>query len=317
MPADHPATDEALLDVLIRNVWARQSMVRSVLEAEDEVTPLSFVGSMTMADGVPAVVASIREVLDIDLEDFRAQRSVDAAFAFLREGVEEGGVFVLLIGDLGSYHTAIDLKTFRGFSLADDLAPFVVINPHDARSAWAFTLLHELTHLWLGQTGVSGGGRSELAIEQFCNDVASNYLLPQEDLLALQVETGVGLVALGERITAFARRHNVSSSMVAYRLYRSSRIESGLWQQLRTEFRRRWLEHRESRRARARDQDGGPNFYVLRRHRTGPALVHLVERLMNAGDLTTSKAGTVLDVKPMQVASLLAGTPSGRARGQR
>ena len=44
----------------------------------------------------------------------------------------------------------------RGFALADEVAPFVVINHQDHRGAWSFTLLHELTHLWLGETGVSG-----------------------------------------------------------------------------------------------------------------------------------------------------------------
>jgi len=37
------------------------------------------------------------------------------------------GIFVLLIGDLGSYHTAFDLEVFRGFALSDDIAPFIII----------------------------------------------------------------------------------------------------------------------------------------------------------------------------------------------
>jgi Zn-dependent peptidase ImmA (M78 family) len=90
----------------------------------------------------------------MNLSDFRSQSSAEEAFSFLRSRAEEVGVFVLLKGDLGSHHTAIDLQTFRGFALADPVAPFVVINDQDSKSAWSFTLIHELAHLWLGQTGV-------------------------------------------------------------------------------------------------------------------------------------------------------------------
>ena len=69
-------------------------------------------------------------------------------------------------GDLGSHHTTIDVKVFRGFALADRFAPFVVINDKDAAEAWSFTLLHELCHLFLGETGVSAA-KIDGAIKRF------------------------------------------------------------------------------------------------------------------------------------------------------
>ena len=65
LPKDHSPADHALLDALIRDVRARQSMVRAVLEDEDEATILSFVGSKAMSDGLPAVLSSIRSTLQI------------------------------------------------------------------------------------------------------------------------------------------------------------------------------------------------------------------------------------------------------------
>jgi hypothetical protein len=62
------------------------------------------------------------------LETYRAARDHDEAFGILRDHTEAAGVFVLLLGNLGSHHTNIDLETFRGFALADQEAPFLVIN---------------------------------------------------------------------------------------------------------------------------------------------------------------------------------------------
>jgi transcriptional regulator with XRE-family HTH domain len=148
---------EAEIDVLIRDLLARQSIVRSVLEDEEEIHPVRFVSAASMEQGVSAVAQSIQQALGFDRAQFRGHATTEQAFGFLRSLAERAGVFVLLIGNLGSHHTAIPVGAFRGFAIADPLAPFVVINDQDAKAAWSFTLLHELAHLWLGETGVSGG----------------------------------------------------------------------------------------------------------------------------------------------------------------
>jgi Zn-dependent peptidase ImmA (M78 family) len=274
------------------------------MEDEDEAELLTFVGSMKMSDGVEAVLSSIQETLGITSAALYAQASAPEAFSLLRGRTEKIGVFVLLRGDLGSHHSAIDLETFRGLALADDVAPFVVVNDQDSRAAWSFTLLHELAHLWLGQTGVSGE-RAELSIERFCNDVASQFLLPADELNQLSLAGTSNAEVIRERIAGFAGTRNLSSTMVAYRLYRARRLNDETWNYLRNTFRERWFQERGRQRERGREQEGGPNFYVVRAHRVGSALLNLVERMMGAGALTTSKAGKVLGVKPTQVEALL------------
>ena len=152
-------------------------------------------------------------------------------------------MFVLLIGNLGSHHTAIDLEAFRGFALADSIAPLVVINDADSRAAWSFTLLHELTHLLLGQTGVSGD-RAEAAVERFCNDVAAEFLLPQEELRRVSLDIAAGTDATAAQIRDLARRRNLSSSMVAYRLYQARVLSRESWTLLSKGFRDHWLQEK-------------------------------------------------------------------------
>ncbi len=298
--------DEPLVSSLLRDVKARQSMVREVIEEEQQegARELPYVGSMSTADSVASVLASIRDQLAIDRVEFRAQGSIDAAFGYLRTKAEAAGIFVLLIGNLGTHHTNLEVSAFRGFALADPVAPFVVINDQDATAAWSFTLLHEIAHLWVGASGVSGA-YGESALERFCNEVASEFLMPAQELPLLDVTAAMPLDLQAERITAFAQERLVSRSMVAYRLHRANRISFTQWEVLAQRFRIEWRALREEQKARAREKSGGPTYYVVRRHRLGAALLQLVDRTVTLGLLSPTEAGTVLGVNARSVAPLL------------
>ena len=111
------------------------------------------------------------------------------------------------------------------------------------------------------------------------------------------------------RIGEFASSRKVSHSMVAYKLFTHGLVDAAKWSTLSHFFRERWLSERERRRERARESEGGPSYYVVRRHRLGTALVEATARLMATGSLTTSKAGTVLGVKPKNVQGVLSEYP--------
>lgn len=301
-----PARDAAILDALIREMRARQSMVRDALESDEDAAPLPFIGSHNIADGQLAVLDSLRNLLNIDLADYRAQRNIDAAFDFLRDAAERQGIFVLLKGDLGSHHTAIEPEIFRGFSIADEMAPFIVINDRDAHAAWSFTLLHEIVHLILGQTGLSGQ-RAENEIERFCDDVASEFLLPNDESERINIKNIGETEIIAERISEFANQCQISRTMVAYRAYRAGAIAQSQYYELSQKFREEWLQQRAFQRAQRKNQDGGPSYYVVRQHRLGGGLTSLVRQMMVDGELSTSRAARILDVRPGQIQGILFG----------
>ncbi len=320
LPPEHSRRDAALVDALIRDVRARQGMVRALLEAEDEAVPLPFVGSMTLHDPAEAVLAAITRILKLDLDRFRhgsagSPRSATKGFAYLRERAEEAGIYVLLIGSLGSYRSTIDVEIFRGFALADPVAPFIVINDQDAEAAWSFTLLHELAHIWLGQTGISGANPAS-EVERLCNDVAGRFLLPAHEIAK---ETHLGdapFDVMVARVGEIAKQCQVSGSLVAYKLYREGILGPDQWNWLRQLLRLQWLKSRKARHSRDREISGGPNYYVVRRHRLGRRLTDLARRMVVQGALTPSKAATILDMKPANVYNLIsldATIPPGRA----
>lgn len=303
---DRHTGGEPLVDALVRDIRSRQAVVRAVQVEEDEGRTLQFIGSMSRNDGVGPVLAAIRQGLGLDLSEFRAQGSADAGFALLRSRVEAAGIYVLLIGNLGSHHSAIDVDAFRGFALADPIAPFIVINDQDAKIAWSFTLLHEVVHLWIGATGLSGG-QFEGAVERFCNDVASAFLVPPRELNQLLVTRTTETVEVARLLTEFAKERLVSRTLVAFRLFEAEKIGDGTWRELSGMFRAQWLQSRAAQRERARGTDGGPNYYIVRRHRIGAALLNFVARNMSEGVLTPTRASKLLGVKPRSVNRLLSG----------
>ena len=310
LPQSDHTPEEALLDALIREIRARQSMVRVIMEDEDEAEPLPFVGSHRIEDGRAAVLKSLQALLGVSTADYRAQRDASAAFSLLRRSAEEAGIFVLLKGNLGNYITALDTTVFRGFAIADEVAPFIVINDNDAKAAWSFTLLHETTHLLLGHTGVSGDS-AENEVERFCNDIAGEFLLSTGEMGCLAFDDSDNISAVTERINALATEFKVSRTMIAYKAHRSDLITWETYKQLKISFREDWLRNREKNRERTRQNEIKIDQNRIRRHRLGNRIIELVAHMMAADALSTSSAAQILGVKPRQVQPLL---DTGRSR---
>ncbi len=297
----------ALLDALLRDVRARQEMVRDILIDEDDFESLDFVSSITKKQGVDAAAAAIADVLKFDSSEPRPRDEI-ALFQHLREAAGDAGVFVLVLGDLGSYHSAIPPSVFRGLAIADPVAPFIVINARDARTARAFTLIHELAHICLGQTGVSGSlstdrPRTRTArIERFCNDVAGEVLLPGQQFLqcADSINTH-DTDACRTAINTIARRWSVSEPMVAYRLHRIGALNDTTYNVLRKDFEERW----QAKLARDRRSGGFPDPKVMKPFSLGDALLGVVHRHVRDSTLSHTKAAVLLGSKPSAVEPLL------------
>lgn len=309
-PGAEPPLYNPLLDALIRDIRGRQSILKSILE-DTETERLSFVGSVDMEVAVGVLAERITHQINFSLDQFREQPSIDEAFSYLRSKIERSGIFVLLVGNLGSHHTNISVDTFRGYAIADEIAPLILINDLDARSAWSFTALHEVAHLWLGTTGVSGWA-PELRIERYCNDVASEILLPARENDDLARRRPTSLDDLKDAVSTYAHSRKVSRVMVAYRMFRLRVIDQRTYNNLTAYFKQEWLASKGREAIKQKGKDGGPSYYVVRRHRLGKALLEFVSRSLGEGLLTHTKAGQVLGVKARNVDSLLFPAPPKR-----
>jgi len=307
-PDTRTVRENAMLDALLRDVRVRQETVRDMLADEDGFEPPAFVGSVTMERGVGHAVDTISRVLDFDPS---ATRPGDAASLFrqLRKAAEAAGVFVLVLGDLGSHRSAIPASVFRGFAIADAVAPFAVINARDAQPARAFTLIHELAHILLGQTGVSGSipidapKTRKARVERFCNDVAGGFLLPEPQFLKDVEPFDAGDAdAARDAVEAIAALWSVSEPMVAYRLHRIEYINGTTYKTLGKEHAARLRRKQE----RDRKTDGsGPSARVMKQFGLGNALLGVVHRNVRENALSHTKAAALLGTKPTSVEPML------------
>ena len=118
---------------------------------------------------------------------------------------------------------------FRGFALADDLAPLVFINGADSKAAQMFTLAHELAHIWIGASALSdvgpestvglkpdpSGASPSVDVERWCNQVAAELLVPAAVFLReLRRE-----VPIGGEASRLARLFKVSALVVLRRMH--------------------------------------------------------------------------------------------------
>jgi Zn-dependent peptidase ImmA (M78 family) len=293
---------DRIVKAILSNVSARQSMIRELLIAEDEVQALDFIGAIDMNMSPEKAATKIRDLFDISLDKYRKGSDYAASFKYLRKKIEAKGVFVLLKGNLGNYRSDVEVGTFRGFAISDDIAPFIVINHQEAKSARAFTLLHELTHILLGKTGISAGV-SEHEIEQFCDRTASLTLLPDTELRRFTI-TSDTFIELAQSISEFALTKKVSSSQLAYRLLLLDKLSNDTYQKLSTFFHEQWLQSKQ----RGKSIDGnGPDANVVKKNYLG-GIVNFVNRMFDAGAISSTQAGIVLDTHPTRVTKLFNNT---------
>jgi Zn-dependent peptidase ImmA (M78 family)/transcriptional regulator with XRE-family HTH domain len=298
---------EAVLDALVRDVRARQQMLREILVDVDGAGALPFVASAGVASGAASVAARIRAALGTTVEDQRAARNAESLFRVLRDASGAIGIYVLLLGDLGSHHSDIGEDLFRGLAIADDVAPMVVVNDNDAPTARSFTLIHELAHLWIGVSGISGPLEAVPAaeVERFCNAVASEFLLPGESVSGFSRAAGNDVGACLAEADRIGVAWNVSPAAVIYKAALLQLIEpaaaGGAFAALAT----RWRARRAQDRAARDPAEGGPSYYVSRRFSLGNALLDVVRRALQEDVVTHTKAAKILGVSAASVDGLL------------
>jgi len=164
-----------LLD-LVKIMLHRQEWYREYLKL-NAMEPLRTVGRFSTNSNINEVVADMRHKLGVAAHPQRG--NWEDYYRDLVKRIEDLGVLVMRQGNLGHYTRPLRVDEFRGFAITDNYAPIIFVNHADAPGARLFTLIHELCHIWIGQSGISDGStRNTRKEEVFCNAVAAEFLVP-------------------------------------------------------------------------------------------------------------------------------------------
>ncbi|MCC7193278.1 MAG: ImmA/IrrE family metallo-endopeptidase [Phycisphaeraceae bacterium] len=217
-----------LLDVIYL-CQRRQAWYQEYAESVGE-EPRKFVGSVNLRSSPDAVAEGIAEKLGFSVSARRDCSTWSEALRLFIEQAEAVGVLVMVSGVVGSNNRrTLDPQEFRGFALADTLAPLVFINGADTKAAQMFTLAHELAHIWLGESAVTNAGMAAAPgqdVEVWCNRVAAEVLVPLAELRK-QLPRGDAL----ESVNAMSRAFKVSTLVILRRLLDAGRISRQRFQQ--------------------------------------------------------------------------------------
>ena len=321
--------EKSLIETLLRHAKASQQMIRATLEVEEECIPLPFVGWLTKKWELPQESDSLGQMLkqmnsdqrkaitqdafqgieqilgdrDIRTEYYR-QRDPTSAFKLLRSNCEDSGIFIVLKKNSGGPQNKLPPNLFRAFVIADEIAPFVVINSGDSKSAQSFSLIHELIHLLLGQTGISDLEHTD-SIEQFCNRIAGQWLLPSEQIERVRNNLPDDVSEIN-KISHISKQCNLSRLMVATRFFQERHISHNSYQRLKQSYAEEW-ENSQQRPITSRESSssGGPSPYVIWRSELGNGMIQFVRRMIQSDNLSVSKAAIILSVKPSHVHKLI------------
>ncbi|GAB2786857.1 XRE family transcriptional regulator [Halomonas shantousis] len=167
-----------LLD-LIKLMLQRQEWYRDYLK-QHLAEPNPNVGRYSANHSVAEIVADMRAQLGVG--DHPKRGKWDDYYRDLTQRIEALGILVMRQGDMGHYTRPLRVEEFRGFAIVDDYAPIIFVNHGDALGARLFTLIHELCHIWIGQSGISdGNANTHRQQEVLCNAVAAEFLVPEQE----------------------------------------------------------------------------------------------------------------------------------------
>ncbi|WP_298485134.1 ImmA/IrrE family metallo-endopeptidase [uncultured Maribacter sp.] len=166
----------------IQIIKERQNWLTNYLQ-ESEYPDLEFVGKYNVNSDYKEVVNDIRNTLNLTVNWASKLGTWEQALDHLTLQIEEIGIIVNFNGIVGNNtRRKIPVDECRGFVIVNNKSPFLFINSADAKAAQMFTLIHELAHIWLGES--AGFDNKQMLpaddpIEKFCDKVAAEFLVPE------------------------------------------------------------------------------------------------------------------------------------------
>jgi Zn-dependent peptidase ImmA (M78 family) len=277
-------------------------------DADDEIPAFDL--STTIESDPERVAETIRGALDItpfDRLEWRNDREGYTAFNALRSRIEQRGVLVFQTNRVRS-------DEISGFAIAERPMPIIVVTrsntPATRRS---FSLLHELTHIMLRQSGVSdidvedAVSPENRGVEIFCNSVAAATLIPREDLLSearVMAQRPRSTSWSDDTIRELARSYSVSREAIVRRLLTFGLTTENFYRAKRAEYLREFQKRKAERDVNREGKDFVTNPPRDAVSNFGKPLVQLILNSYHQDRMSLSEVSGYLGIRTRHIPKL-------------
>lgn len=284
---------------IIREMQQKQAWISDVYAAND-YNLLPFVGRYSIHDDPQVVAQDILKTLDINPAHYASENPIKEWI----DAAESKGIFVSRTSFIHS-RLKLDSEELQGFAISDPYAPFVFVNSEDWNAPQLFTIVHELAHIWIAETGISNDVEPEIKnkeklhpVELFCNEVAANALMPTEIVL----DHGPHIYQNAKEVFKAAKLLGVSSYALIVRALNLGLISIPVYQKLKKQTDidfAAYLNREAVKEARRKEKDnaGGPNYFLLQVNRNGRLFTQTVLDAFRGGAIEPTLASNLLNVQ--------------------
>jgi Zn-dependent peptidase ImmA (M78 family)/DNA-binding XRE family transcriptional regulator len=275
----------------IRRAIERRNIALELLELCDlDIPQFAFLAPESRQTSLFAV--SMRQFIEVKVEEQLQWKSSYQALNAWREVIEKKGILIFQA-------SRVDIAEMRGVTVNERPLPVILLNASDSPNGRIFTMIHELTHILLEQSGICDlkedgiGIPEDRDMEIFCNRVAGEFLLPTENLLAEHpVQIKQGQQWTDDELSSIAHKYNISREVVLRRLLVLGKTTSSFYSKKAEEFRMEFL--------RMKTKNEKPGFalpHTLALSHSGSFFANLVLESYYKERITASDVSEYLDVK--------------------
>ena len=277
---------DTVYQMQLRQAWIREEVINQ------EDPPPEFVGAFSLDSSPSQVASAMGDALQLEGGWAAVEGSWTNALRTLRDHIESAGVLVVFNGVVGNNtHRKLDADEFQGFALVDEYAPLIFVNNADYKTAQIFTLAHELSHIFVGESGLSkfeNLSPADHATEEICNKIAAEFLVPIEEFHRQWITASQS----SDPYQDLAKRFKVSTVVAARRALDSERItREEFFEYYQENKAKNWVGTREG------DKSSGGDFWNNQIWRVGIRFGSAVSRAVTEGRLSYTDAYSLTGLK--------------------
>lgn len=281
------------LRLVIRKAKHNQLVLKEINKGVNPlVKPLHKEFVFKLTNNPSKTAYKLREYLGISKRLQSNLKNSENAFAYYRNLIETNGIFVF----------QYPLFEARGFSLMDKEFPVIVVNSSDTPNGKIFSLIHELCHILFNTGGVfrdyytgeiKGNANS---IEVFCNQFASDFLLPSDELLSerLVIENKNNKEWMEETLQEIADIYKVSKEVVLRKLLQHNLTSQTFYSKARAKWNAQYKKNKEERKL---NQKGGPTYHTTNFSHLGKNFVFRILTSYHNGIISAPQVADFLNIK--------------------